>query len=128
MSDSNNGGPVHVSKILKEAAEALLRSDGKLLESWKDTHPVLRAVLLGAEFGGEKWSAGTLTVRRDGHEIVLSLRIDEYGLQAVYRDHELQELLDSIEFDLANRRVPWDKTYTEKQKDKSRIAAARKGS
>jgi len=124
--DSDNGKTVHVSKILQEAEKALERSDSRLLESWKDTHPALRAVVLGAEYASEKWAAGTISFRRDGHDVLCVLRIDDYGLQAVFRDSEIHSLLDTIEWALANKGVPWDKTYQEKKKDKDRIAQARK--
>lgn len=128
MTENDNGQPVHVSKILQEAQKALERSDSRLLESWNETHPALRAVLLGATYAGDKWAAGSLSFRRDGHEILCTLRIDEYGLQAVIRDIDIEPLLDTLEFGLVNKNVPWDKTYQEKKKDKDRIAQARRGS
>ena len=125
---SDNDYPENVSAIMQQHEQALADAGQRLMRSWKEDYPNLRAVLLGVEHNGIKWAQGSLTLRRDAHELAAQLTILDYGLQCTLRDSEVLSLLECLEAHLDCKSTPWDRTFREKQRDKQRIANARGGS
>ncbi|GAG54930.1 unnamed protein product [marine sediment metagenome] len=123
-----NGKMEHVSGILEQAAAALRQSDELLMREWCHDYPNLRGLILGATVGDVKWPAGSLTLRRDGYEILLQATCPEYGLQVTLRDIELSSLLERLEGHLDCGTTPWGPTYKERQKEKSRLRKGGGGS
>lgn len=112
-----NGRVVNLSKVVQEVRDRLLLDDGSLLPDIAESHPGLRAFLLGGLRDGETWPPGALYVARDGNDVLCRVSLRQLELECVYRGGKICELIECIENDLTTQRTNWTLDYKGRQRE-----------
>ncbi len=116
------------AKSLREQYEELVAHDeSKILRDLEECLPNLRRFLLGHTSDGRRWPPGRLSIGRHGRQICASIAIDDFEIVCSYEADSWNEILETIDHDLENRTVSWDRSWKAKQRERAAFVNAVRG-
>jgi len=120
----NENGKLGLSPTLKAIREQCRKPDENRLAAMRNDTNGIREFLLGGIRSDGIWPAGTIGIRVDGSEILITLSIHSLEIEAKYRSFDWDDVWIQIETDLESKSCPWGLDWKGRERLDRRVATS----